>query len=252
MPIDVFVSVGRNLTVEQEEFVKGVEQHLQNNELHNRSVGRTDFSAGQPLECIEQLMHQCSGTVIIALERTHIQNGIERRGTNAENTLSNVNLPTVWNQIEAGMAYVLGHPLLVIVEKGLRSEGLLETGYDWYIQWVEINSSTLHTREFSGVFADWKKRVTDYHQNKADGLSAKQMAVDTEKLTVGQIIGALKPKQLWTIGVAVATAITTISVAAYKIGGITSNSGVKKTSCIPSLVAASSKIGRTNPLHPTV
>jgi hypothetical protein len=252
MPIDVFVSFGRNLTVEQEDFVNGVEQYLQNNELHNRAVGRTDFSSGQPLECIEQLMQQCSGTVIIALERTHIQNGIERRGTNVENTLSNVNLPTVWNQIEAGMAYVIGHPLLVIVEKGLRSEGLLETGYDWYVQWVEINSSTLHTREFSGVFADWKKRVADYHQNKASGLSAKRIAVDPEKLTVSQIIGALKPKQLWAIIGAVVAAITAISVTAYKLGGITSNSDAKKTSCIPSLVTASSKIGRTNPLHPTV
>jgi hypothetical protein len=252
MPIDVFVSVGRNLTVQQEEFVKGVEQYLEDNELHHRSVGRTDFSSGQPLECIEQLMKQCSGTVIIALERTHIQNGVERRGTNAQSTLSEVNLSTVWNQIEAGMAYVLGHPLLVIVEKGLRSEGLLETGYDWYVQWVEIDSSTLHTREFSGVFADWKKRVTDYHQNNVNGLSSKQMVVDPEKLTVSQIIGALKPKQLWTIVGAVAAAITAISVTAYKLGGITSNNGGKKTSCIPSLVAPSGTIGRTTPLHPTV
>ena len=50
------------------------------------------------------------------------------------NLLENEGLPTVWNQIEAAMAYTLGRPLLVIVEDGLVSEGLLEGKYDWIVQ----------------------------------------------------------------------------------------------------------------------
>ncbi len=57
------------------------------------------------------------------------------------------------------MAYVLGHPLLVIVENGARDEGLLETGYDWYVQRVDLDPATFGKKQFIGVFADWKRRV---------------------------------------------------------------------------------------------
>jgi hypothetical protein len=132
-----------------------------------------------------------------------------------------VNIPTVWNQIEPSMAYVLGHPLLVIVENGIRSEGLLETGYDWYVQWVDINDSTIQKREFLGVFADWKKRVEEYKTSGKKGLSKKTTPIDPKELTVSQIIGSLKPSQLWAIIVIVVTAIVAISGAAYKLGTLT-------------------------------
>jgi hypothetical protein len=123
-------------------------------------------------------------------------------------------MPTVWNQIEAAIAYAHDHPLLVIVEKGLRKEGLLETGYDWYVQWVDIDAKLLHEREFSGVFNDWKERVEKY---KSSG-SSRNIKVDPEKLTIRQIFGSLKPAQLWAIIIAIATAISAIAVTAYKIG----------------------------------
>jgi len=144
MAINVFVSLGRTSTPEQEKFVSSIEQYLRDNGLEPRAVGRTAFSSLQPLKFVEQLMHECSGTIIIAFERTHIQEGKERRGSNAEKVIQDVKLPTVWNQIEAVMAYVLDHPLLVIVEHGIHSEGLLETGYDWYVQWVKLDTTTLN------------------------------------------------------------------------------------------------------------
>jgi hypothetical protein len=217
MSSDVFISVGRNAKPEHEHFISEVEQFLRNNGLNPRIVGRTDFSSIQPLKFIEQVMNECSGTIVIAFERIHIDQGLEKRGTGAEKILSDVNIPTVWNQIEPSMAYVLGHPLLVIVENGIRSEGLLEAGYDWYVQWVDINSSTLQNREFLGVFADWKDRVDEH---KLNGRKDKDIntAVDLKELTVSQIIGSLKPSQLWAIVAALTTAIVAIAGAAYKIG----------------------------------
>lgn len=218
MSIDVFVSVGSNSKPEYEKFISEIEQFLRDNGLNPRAVGRTDFSAIQPLKFIEQVMNECSGTVVIAFERIHLEQGFEKRGSNAEKPLSNVNIPTVWNQIEPSMAYVLGHPLLVIVENGIRSEGLLETGYNWYVQWVDINASTIQKREFLGVFADWKKRVEEYKVNGKKGLSNKVTPIDPKELTISQIIGSLKPAQLWTIIGTIFTAIVAISGAAYKLG----------------------------------
>lgn len=216
MAIDVFISVGRTSTPEQEEFVLVIEKYLRDNGLEPRAIGRSDFSSQQPLKFIERLMNQCSGTVIIAFERIHIHEGIEKRGSEAEKSIQNLNLPTVWNQIEASMAYLIGQPLLVIVEQGLYREGLLETGYDWYVQWVNIDASILNNKEFKGVFAEWKSRVEEYKKNSG---FKKVTEIDVSNLTISQIISSLKPAHLWAIiGVIVA-----IIVAAYKIGTLFSN-----------------------------
>ena len=214
MPINIFVSVGRTSTPEQEKFVLAIEQYLKNNGFEPRIVGRTDFSSLQPLKFIENLMHQCSGTVIIAFERIYIRDGIEKRGNTTEIAMRDAVLPTVWNQIEAAIAYVLGHPLLVIVENGIRSEGLLETGYDWYVQWVELDAKTLNTREFGGVFGDWKNRVENFQKmgNK------KSQTVEPENLTIGQILASLKPTQLWIVIITLIGAISAIATTAFKLG----------------------------------
>ncbi len=57
------------------------------------------------------------------------------------------------------MAYMLGHPLLAIVESGLRDEGLLEQGYDWYVKWIRLDPSCLKEPEFLSTFQAWKKNV---------------------------------------------------------------------------------------------
>ena len=218
MSIDVFISVGRSSKPEHDRFISEIEQFLRNNGVNPRIIGRTDFASIQPLKFIEQVMNECSGTIVIAFERIHIDRGIEQRGSNVEKQLSNITIPTVWNQIEPAMAYVLGHPLLVIVENGIRSEGLLETGYDWYVQWIDINPSTLQKREFVGVFADWKKRVDEYKLNGKKGFSKKSSSFDPEDLTISQILGSLKPAQLWAIFGTIVTAIVAIAGTAYQLG----------------------------------
>jgi hypothetical protein len=164
-------------------------------------------------------MNDCSGTIVIAFERIYVERGIEKRDSDVEKVISDVKLPTVWNQIEPSMAYVLGQPLLVIVENGLRSDGLLETGYDWYVQWVDVDAATLQTREFLGVFSDWKKRVEEYQISGKKNLSA-QASIDLKELTISQILGSLKPAQLWAITASIVTAIVAIAGAAYKLGTI--------------------------------
>ena len=70
---------------------------------------------------------QCAGAVVIALERTYFAEGIDKRGggETRERILKDVRLPTTWNHIEAALSYAQGLPLLVIVEEGLKEEGLL-------------------------------------------------------------------------------------------------------------------------------
>ena len=164
----VFLSVGRTSNDKQETFVKTIEEYLQANGLTPQTVGRTYFSSQQPLVAVSELMHECAGTVVLAYERVHLVDAIEKRGNPKEAHLTKINLPTVWNQIEAAMAYMVGHPLLVLVEDAMKYEGLLETGYDWYVKTINLEDNILEDPEFLGMFSDWKRRVEAFHANLSE------------------------------------------------------------------------------------
>lgn len=206
--LDVFVSVGGTANAEQEAFVRAVEDRLRSEGLVPHTVGRNTFSSDAPLKTVTELIDKCSGTVVIALERSYFATGFEKRGGPEEAALSDVKLPTPWNHIEAAMSYARGLPLMVIVEAGLKSEGLLEHGYDWYVQWVKPEIGSLHSNEFNGVLASWKEKMSESPKRATPTKAPSE-------LTVAELIGGLKPVQLWSV----LAALGAVVAGAFALGG---------------------------------
>jgi hypothetical protein len=200
----VFVSVGATATAEQEAFVRSIEDRLRSESLVPKTVGRNTFSADAPLKAITELMEHCAGIVVIALERSYFPAGLDKRGGPRQAGLAEVRLPTPWNHIEAAMAYTKHLPLLVIVEAGLKAEGLLEPGYDWYVQTLPLEASALASNEFNGVLADWKEKVLA--RTPAAGATAprRPQALNPAELSIAELLGALRPVQLWSVAIALA------------------------------------------------
>lgn len=145
---------------------------------------------------------------MIALERMDFPTGAERRGGPKEAALDEVRLATPWNPIEAAMAYSRGHPLMVIVEQGLRAEGLLERGYDWYVQSVAAEPAALTTPEFNGVLSSCKQKL-------AQGQPASVPARSAPELTIGELVGGMKPAQLWSL----LASLAALLAGAFALGG---------------------------------
>jgi hypothetical protein len=194
---NVFVSVGGTATDKQEVFVRAVEDRLRSEGIIPHTVGRNTFSSDSPLKTVMELMEKCSGTVVIALERTYFPSGVDKRGGPNQTSISEVRYPTPWNQIEAAMAYTRGHPLMIIMETGLKGEGLLENGYEWYVQWVDPTASALTTLEFNGVLSSWKRKVTERASSRSIVLSKDAKPID--QLTVAELVGGMKAGQLWSV-----------------------------------------------------
>ncbi len=209
---DIFLSVGGIANDEQEAFVQAVESRLRSEGLTPNTVGRNTFSVDAPLKTVEKLMERCVGTVVLALERTYFPNGVEKRGGDNEKAISDIAIPTPWNHIEAAMAYTRGMPLLVIVQEGLRDEGLLEHGYDWYVQNTPLDKAYLNSTQFNGVLSSWKEKIETNPQSLIE-VSTNALS-DPSKMTIGQIVGILKPSHLWSVIVALCAAL----VAAFSLG----------------------------------
>lgn len=203
--MDVFVSVGTGLSTQQEAFVSAIEERLRAVGLTPRTIGRNTFSADAPLQAVTELMNQCGGAVVIALERFHFPRGEERRGSPRHETLTDVRTSTPWNQIEAAMAYQAGLPLLVIVDPGLRKDGLLEHGNDWYVQELEVAPESLNSTAFLGILDSWRKRLVDPVARRTQ----RRAKSDPASMTIGELVVSLKPSQIWATLVALVAALAT-------------------------------------------
>ncbi|MBD80486.1 MAG: hypothetical protein CL840_16335 [Crocinitomicaceae bacterium] len=211
MAIKVFISKGSATTTKQREFIDGVLHTLDVSGLSPRIMFENEWSHEQPLTAIKKVIKECSGAVIIAFERTIIKEGFELKKDGKED-LANTTLPTPWNQIEAAMAYSYGLPLLVIAENGLKSEGLIEQGYDWNVYWTELSVEAAKSESFKGFLNSWKKSVVEFHSRPSKELS------DPGKLTVAQLLRVMNIPQLWSLFAAIVSLLIAVATFAYKTG----------------------------------
>jgi hypothetical protein len=234
MAIDVYLSAGRPANQEQEDFLQAVERFLKQHDLNPLTPGRSHLANKQPLKAVEQCMRTCKGIVVVAYERLYAPLAIERRGGPDKQEHPDAIVPTVWNQVEGAIGYTLGLPVLIIAQKGLRSEALLENKYDWIVQWVDVDAKELLTSGFTGVFADWRNEIDAAEKARAakESAAAKELAdakalaaakpapapVDYGGRTIAQILGDLKPGQAWKVGLALFALISSMVGYAYKLG----------------------------------
>jgi len=158
-PVPVFLSVGAGRNPTQEAFVTSVKTFFDSRGIAAKTVDDYNTTNRQPLKDVEMCMSHCYGAIVLAFERTYIENGSSRRGSPAEQQLRSVRLPPAWNQIEAAMAYTRGLPLLVLVEHGLTDEGMLESKYDWRVKRIDPQKPIVDDPEFLGIFEDWRSNV---------------------------------------------------------------------------------------------
>jgi hypothetical protein len=157
----VFLSVGATYTEEQENFVKAFEYLLSENNIEKLVVGRDVPTSRQPILAVKDSMKRADAVIVLAFTRYTIASGVEKPGANrsgeTERTIVNERHPTVWNQIEAGIAFGLGKPLLVIVEKGLKQEAMLKDRLEFMARTTLLDSNYFASPNFKGVFADFIK-----------------------------------------------------------------------------------------------
>ncbi len=79
----------------------------------------------------------------------------------------------------------------------MKAEGLLEPGYDWYVQKLPLAEAALGSNEFNGVLADWKEKVLAR-------VPRGPQALNPAELSIADLLGALRPVQLWSVAIALA------------------------------------------------
>jgi hypothetical protein len=205
----IFLSVGSTYNENQESFVSAFETFLGQNGCERLTVGRGNYYASQPIVAARELMQKADAVVVIAFTRLAVEKAVDKPGCDNESEILDRSYPTVWNQLEAAMAFGLKLPLLVIIEKGLYQEAMLKDRMEYRTLVTELDNKYFSSEEFRGIFSDWKKMIENI---------SKERRIDIKSLTIGAIIKELQPGQLWQIMVSLFGLISAIAGAAYWVG----------------------------------
>ena len=128
MDIPVFVSCPTSLSSDQESARAIILRQLKRYKLTPRALGRSDYPTELPLREVLVIARHCAGGIILGFEQFRSLNGISKPGTAEERHLRSITaFPTPWNNLEAGILFGLGLPLLIFRESGIAG-GIFDTG----------------------------------------------------------------------------------------------------------------------------
>jgi uncharacterized protein YjbI with pentapeptide repeats len=120
-PMRVFLSKPGILDNQQRQFVHSISSMLEEQDMVCEALERSEYPKFGTLAEVRRLMGGCAGAVIFGFVQLRVLYGVWRSGTAEETRVKDVQLPTPWNQIEAGMAATYGLPVLVVCQPGVDS-----------------------------------------------------------------------------------------------------------------------------------
>ena len=167
MMIPVFVSCPSSLSREQQQSRQVILDELAIFGLEPRAVGRSDYPIDFPLREVYLLAKRCAGGLILGFQYFRSNGGIWKPQTEDQKPADGpVSFPTPWNQVEAGILFSLGLPLLVFREAEI-SGGIFDNGVsDAFIHRMPTSGGDPASRDsLHQVFARWQSRVREsYYQ----------------------------------------------------------------------------------------
>ncbi len=151
--INIFISKSNSLNLEQQTRYDNLLQILKEKVLVE-TLERDEYQPFGVLGNIRNQMKGCSGLIIIGFEQFKINDGDFRSSTEEHRELCNVSLATPWNHIEAGMAAMMGLPILVLADEGI-DDGIFESTLDDALLFHSSFSKTLDTKKLRKDIDEW-------------------------------------------------------------------------------------------------
>ena len=132
MGISVFVSVPQAHLSKQHAFINRLYSHLADRGLEHHTLGVTDYDTNAPLTAVRRMLIESNGLIAVAFRRVHVTAAVLRDGADMAHRqalpMGEFWLTSPWCQIETAMAFQLGLPILILRERGVLADGILEKG----------------------------------------------------------------------------------------------------------------------------
>lgn len=156
----IFLSCPVPANDKQKDCIMRLRLFLEQNGLRAITLGFNEYTNDVPLVGICRAMNECVGLMVVAFKRYEIVDGKKLTKTKDEDISGNC-FTSPFCQIEPAIAFTKQLPIMVLCEKGVRQEGMLETNN------TAISSPTFDicdenyftSAEFMCRFKEWKSRL---------------------------------------------------------------------------------------------
>ncbi|GHV28531.1 hypothetical protein FACS18948_7340 [Clostridia bacterium] len=170
MRTPIFVSRPTPFLRSQIHFIDRINQILNDDGFEPLTLGERDnYTSENALPGIRELMLKSNGIICVAFRRTFIEKGKQKPSTSKESEIKEQWTTSPFCHIETAMAYMLNLPTLILTEKGVLQEGVLEqnvTGF--FSPNFDINDASaedyLESNQWKNHYREWKKQVYK-HEN---------------------------------------------------------------------------------------
>lgn len=155
--INVFISHPTPFNKHQEDFLTLIEHELSGHDLNPTNLGKNNWDFRSPLKPIRTIMNTCQAAIIIGLERHHSYIGYDKETSIDRQEFIHKYTTSPWVQIEAGMAYQSELPLLILKEKKVFAEGILDPQIsDYYVFEFEVEKQSKQlSPELKKIILSW-------------------------------------------------------------------------------------------------
>lgn len=173
MKIPIFLSQPTPMDCKQKCFLDNFSKFLNDEGLCPLTLGVTNYDRSAPLKGIRRIMLESDGLLALALKRTHIEKGAVYRKCDKK-VIDDCWLTSPYCQIEPAMAFQLGLPVLILRDKDVLDEGLLEKGVigDYMpvinMDMKEESCNYFKSEEFMTIFKQWEADVRTVAKNKGN------------------------------------------------------------------------------------
>jgi hypothetical protein len=133
--------------------------------LFPSTVGRSVLPLQSPLGEVYQLARRCSGGLILGFRQTVASDTVRWPGSKFQKKDEGHSYsPSPWNQLEAGILYSLGVPMLIFAEEGVTG-GIFDRGVaNHFIHEFSAESFNEESAEKMGMLIlDWSRHVINYY-----------------------------------------------------------------------------------------
>ena len=171
MRTPIFLSKPSPICEEQECFIDCLIEFLKSEGLEPRTLGVTDYDTNAPLKGIRRIMMESNGLLAIALKKTHIETGCQYKDRRKKYCVKDKWLTSPYCQIEPAMAFQLGLPVLILRDKSVIADGILEKGaLGSFMSVFDMKDGCDYfcSDEFLELLREWEADVRTVAKNKGN------------------------------------------------------------------------------------
>lgn len=150
----IFFSMPGNMTKSDEMTVLAFRQYIIKLGFEVIYYTRDTYPRFGQLSQIKSAIEKCCAMVAFGTKQTFIKEGVYRPGMNGERSLKDCWISTPWNEVEVGMASMIGLPILLVkdpkIEDGIFDDVISES----FISTID-SGTDINELDRNQVFSEW-------------------------------------------------------------------------------------------------